>query len=676
MKFLNKYIISLIIFIIGLTVTAYLFKLERDALHSQKMSSINTTAKETLLRAQELLGPALKSIERIAKRWETDKGTSKYTWSSDINQYIADYKYVQALEWVDSKNIVRWIIPLKGNEQALNYDLGTNPTRLMAIETSKKTSSTYISKIVELKQKGKGFLTFSPITFNQKHQGFILAVFKVKTLVDQVFNNENFHYSVFEDDQLVLTSQNSNKLTTKEMSLSKDYEFKVLNLRWDFTLAPTSNYIKKLEEGYTYFTLYTGIFYSVFLAFLTLLIISNYRKSLLILKTKDAMEEALSTKSIFFANMSHEIRTPLNGILGMVHLLGETQLDEQQQDMAKTIKSSGDHLLTIINDILDITKIETGKIELENVNFDLKACLNESILLVDASIPNSNVNIELIIQDETPQYVFGDITRIRQILVNYLSNALKFTKEGTVTIQVESKRKEGNHFEITFHVKDTGIGIKQDNLKKLFKSFGQADSSITREFGGTGLGLAISSKLARRMNGSVGVTSIEGVGSTFSVTLPLKVGDPTKILSTIPKEKSVEKDKQMAAQYHHKILVVDDSQVNQKLMMLFLEKFGYQCDFASNGYEVLDALESMGLKTYTTIFMDMQMPEMDGVTATKKIVERYGDSRPNIIAMTANAFREDELKCIDSGMVDFILKPINVPQLKEVLIKWGTLREG
>jgi PAS domain S-box-containing protein len=396
-------------------------------------------------------------------------------------------------------------------------------------------------------------------------------------------------------------------------------------------------------------------------------------------RAKEAADDASRAKGDFLANMSHEIRTPMNAVIGFSHLALSTELDARQRDYVRKIQQSGQHLLGIINDILDFSKVDAGKLEVECIALEISRVMDNLLNLVSDKVSTKRLTLVCDVAADVPNRLLGDPLRLGQVLINYVNNAIKFTTQGQIDVAVRVQDQQADSVLLRFSVTDTGIGLSAEQLGLLFKSFSQADTSTSRKYGGTGLGLAISKGLAQAMGGEVGVESVEGQGSSFWFTARLGLTDAaTPFLPTQAPTLTASLEMQLAALRGARILLVDDNDINLQIGCELLQEVGLHVDTADDGLQALHRLAQAQAvrQPYDLVLMDMQMPVMDGVTATREIrLQRQWADLP-IVAMTANAMQVDRDRCLDAGMNGFITKPIDPLALWQALVLHVRARPG
>lgn len=652
----NHYVFPLFITMLLIIMTMLINYSYRESFYKQQMSELEKRELEIAEEFNTKFELMFKGLKRMAERWALGV-YNKDIWSADAIEYFNDYDNFQALSWVDNTFHVRWIEPLKGNEQAVNLNLAFEERRRKALNTAKSKKSATVTAPINLVQGEKGFLVYFPLEKEGRFDGFISAVFRT----EKVFGNfmksyeAEFAYKVIYVEEPVSETRGFEDLTSSAV-------LPVLGNEWRMKISPKDK--AYFLSSYQKFIIPIGFIVAVFTAAIALLLQNSRLKSLELEevntdllhknkeldKAKKRSEEASAAKSRFLANMSHEIRTPLNGILGAAELGRQCSNLKDLDEYNEIILSSTRSLMEIINDILDFSKIESGKLEIKNESTDIPALLSSIYKLMVQVAKEKSLSLEFNIAEGFYPYWKTDETRLRQVLVNLLGNAVKFTKEGSVQLTLFTRGET-----LVFEVKDSGIGIAAERQENIFEEFEQADSSTTRNFGGTGLGLAISKQLSKLLGGDLTVKSELNKGSTFTLTLQLEKSVQT--VSRVPETTFLFN--------REKILLCEDNKTNQLIASKVLKKLGLQVDIANNGREGLALYKK---NNYRLILMDMQMPVMDGLEASREI--RREDGSIPIIALTANVTIEDHELCKNAGMNAFLTKPLNSSLLSAEINKW------
>lgn len=599
--------------------------------------------KRILGRVETQLKLRIDALDRLALRIGNNSYNHRDHIFKDAEQYIRDFGDLISIEELTKDNYVKWVVPIKGNEAILGKQLNQTGSRADAQNRANKTNETTFSPIIKLLQGPEGFLSFTAINRGSYNEGYLVSVFNLKKVLAKMIHEiekDFIKVEIITADGLTLSTGPKQHFHTPSLGF-----FKLRGL--EFTANASFKSERREFISSAEMTLIWGALASIGIMCISLLY-QTARQS------QAQAEEANRVKSDFLANISHEIRTPMNGILGMSHLLLDEPLTKKAQEKIKLIQRSGDVLLEIINDVLDFSKLEAGKVTLDPHPFSVHQIIDNSLSLFKSQLSSKEVSLSAEIDPNIEKWVEGDSLRINQVITNLVNNASKFTKKGSIVIK--ASRVVGTQ-KIKFSVIDTGIGIPQESLSKLFKVFSQVDSSTTRLYGGSGLGLSICKNLVELMGGTIQVDSKIGSGSTFSFEAVLPPSETAPSLSAMDE---VQKQTQVL-----KVLVVDDIEINRIIAREFLIKLGHEVEEASSGVEAIEALKE---QSFDVVLMDCQMPEMDGFQATAYIRRLPLLKNVKIIALTASAMEEDIRKCFNAGMDDFLSKPLKLSRLAQALM--------
>ncbi len=624
-------------------------------------------------------------LRRMANRWR-DRGRPEVkAWEAEAKLFMRHFPAYRTVAWFDGSFVKRWSSLAEDAFEDEEIDFGMDSIRRLALTRHADQATPLFTRGKDLRLPGSFFQIHVPVFHQDRFDGYLVALIQIPELMDAVLQDNPAMGFVVRlnhgEDRLYERGEGN---PARGFSLESTLD--LYGISAGLVVAPTVTTTRQFRSLLPEAVLGSGLFLALLVAFLARLsqvvndrareleTANRYlaasdeqsrRQSLELMEAREAALEASRHKSEFLANMSHEIRTPLNAVVGMAELILDTKLNRQQLDFAKGIQSASTTLLALISDILDFSKIEADKLDLESADFDLSRLLESTQEMFVYLAAQKNLKLKVELDSETPPYVRGDSNRLRQILVNLVGNAIKFTREGEVAIYLSGRPQTSGKVRIDVEVADTGIGLTDAQREPIFESFSQADTSTSRRFGGSGLGLSICRRLVTLMGGEINVESQFGKGSSFAFFVLLDAA------STLVKPET--KKRASAKRPLLKVLVAEDNPMNQKVVRLILEKLQCEVDIAVGGAE---AIQAAAKKTYDIIFLDCQMPGVDGYEAVRRIREaEAGKQGTPVVALTAHAMASDREKCLAAGMDDYLSKPISLEEMGRTLEKWSSGRK-
>ncbi|GAA4279597.1 ATP-binding protein [Gaetbulibacter aestuarii] len=671
-KFLD-FSIPLMVFVLLTAVISLIYIVALNKHYNVIDEQVHDTGKLLSKEFYQQFNSEVSKLEDLKKRLEHTKGSYFSNWEYDANLLLEQSGSFKFIEWIDSSMIIRKIVPVIGNEAALNLNISKVDYRRNEWLEHSKNGLINITPWAELTQKGNSFLVDVPVYFHDRFQGTITAGMDFTDAFDRLVDYQKNQYTVelYDDKGTLFYSVNKDKKLKSHLSTYDDSFIEVDMLdhqKWHLKVYPSETLM--LAEGRDIIDV--AFIFGIVLSFLisglvyfylrakkgTRLAFQSYSKLIetnkIINHERDRAQKASQAKTDFLSNMSHEIRTPLHAILGFIELIKGSKLSSTNREYLNLMEKSSTNLLSIVNDVLDIEKIESGKLELH------KTCFNPSEKIKELIDVNQFIFLkkDLYLQGEFPEhsynYVMGDETKLQQIINNLLKNALKFTNTGGVTLTYNETKTINNELNINIKIKDTGIGIPSEKLDDIFERFTQIENSIKKEYQGSGLGLYICKTYANMMGGDIEVRSElnKGTEFTFNVIMPLTENNEN---TTSAIQKSVKFS-------DLEVLIVDDNSLNVIVLKKFLEDFGITPDIANNG---IVALEKFKENRPQLVFMDVHMPKMDGWEATREI--RKLDKEVIIFGLSANVTSEAIDKGIESGMNNYLSKPFKKDSLQKLL---------
>ncbi|MBO0321417.1 response regulator [Muricauda sp. CAU 1633] len=666
----RELILPVVVFVVFMTTVSILWN---NSLKTQKSSFIHEIETTGNLRSQEFFSSVkynMKSLENLKQRIEMTNGSYFQYWEEDAQLILEQNPSFKFVEWVDSLMIIQMVTPVEGNEAAIGLDLSKHP-RSTEWRKHMSNSSTNISSWTKLTQGGSAFLVDVPVFFGGSFQGSITAGMDFTNPFNELASSlDNYAIEIQDENGTIFYSKNNP--TTNDIAdeyvFTTSLEIDSLDKRqWTFALMPTDTNFMVARQKDTYILLIFGTLVALLTSSLIYFYQSSRKKNIRLSYANDKLkdlnkslknerlkaEKSSLAKTEFISNMSHEIRTPLNAIIGFIEVLKLSKLHDSLQEYLSLMDISSKKLLLLVNDILEIDKIESGKV---NFREDIFSPLEELKNIISIYRPNAEekgLQILLDSSQENDHNVKGDVGKYGQVITNIVRNSLKFTENGEIQVFYREKVKEES-LAIEIMVKDSGIGIPKNKLKTIFDRFTQIDAGKAKRHEGSGLGLYITRRLVELLGGKITVDSEVNIGTEFCLNLEFPVAE-VKQDSSLPSPEQIDLS-------GCKVLIVDDNRVNVIVLQMSLEKLGIQAQSVSNG---IQAVEAVTQNEYDLVFMDIHMPNMDGFQATKEI--RKINQEIAIIGLSADVTKEaiDEAKGV--GMNDYLTKPISFDKLRNIL---------
>ncbi len=662
--------ISSLVFVITTIISIWAWSQYKQKVKSEQISQVEVLGEHTRSRIWSLVNEDIDLLKNFTNRLEFSKGGFFKYWQKDASQLVRLDSSILFIEWIDSNMIIQDVVPLEPNREILNVDLNNVKYRIHGWMRAAVTGDLNITPWVNLIQGGEAFLVDSPVWIDSVFLGSISAGFNFTYEIDNFFDdNRDYHIHLFDHTNHQFYCSEPDRC--REIDIHPDFLFEGLinvnkssEIWWKMQFYPTEAFFKESSSITSILSLALSIFLGLTLSIALFFIMKTNRQEKATKAINERLEklnetlgqekvkaeESSRVKSEFLSNMSHEIRTPLNIIQGLIQMVAENRDPEKQQEYLGLISNSSSNLLGLLNNILDIDRIESGQMALEESRFQPVVKIQALCELFAQSFKEKG--IELIFETVEPRitWLSGDEVKFTQIVSNFIHNALKFTTEGSVTVYYEQENKEADDVEVVLRIKDTGIGIPREQLSLIFERFSQVDSGYRKKYSGSGLGLSINYELVRLMDGDIVVTSEVGVGTEFVITLTFNDGNV--------KQEVIAPVELVTDFSGMKCLLVEDNELNVLVISKMLEIFKFTWHSEPNGKRGVEAFEK---NAYDLVIMDLHMPVMDGMEASQIIRAKQPDIP--IIMLSANVTREAVNQAKEKGIEHYITKPVSKDKL-------------